>query len=136
MNRNEALEAYKDFSTQTSANVRTLAFAAIAIVWVFRSGSPDQSLAFPEKLVLAGLFGVGALVSDFFQYLYATVAWGIFHRRKEKEDKPRQEDFKAPVQINWPTNLFFGLKILCILLAYVFLLLHFPELLHSDSQTP
>jgi hypothetical protein len=48
---------------------------------------------------------------DLLHYAYASVAWGIFHRIKEKElDHDISKTFLAPRAINWPTLTFFFLK--------------------------
>jgi hypothetical protein len=72
-------------------------------------------------LITAGAFAVLALALDLSQYVYATVAWGRFSRAKENERVGSEEQFKAPRQINWPTNTFFGLKVLAVAFSYVFL---------------
>ena len=55
------------------------------------------------------------------QSLYATVAWGTLHRKKELGGTELDSDFKAPRRINWPTNLFFAVKVVALGAAYVFL---------------
>src|SRR5690349_12283782 len=108
MRRADARAAYQDYSASTSEKVRQLAFAAIGVVWVLK---PEGSLAFPRALLWTAAFAVAALTFDVLQSLYGTVAWGVFHRRKERDGLGEDADFKAPRQINWPTNWLFGAKI-------------------------
>ena len=118
MNRAVARTAYEDYSKSTSEKVRNLAFAAIGVVWVIR---PQTSLQLPRLLLWAAMFAVLALAFDVLQSLYGTIAWGWFHRRKEHERLSDDEEFKAPRQINWPTNWLFYLKVAALAVCYVFL---------------
>jgi hypothetical protein len=96
-----------------------LSFAAFGAIWVFR---PDQSLALPNALLWSGALAIGALALDFLQSLYGTIAWGAFHRRKEKSGVDHETEFKAPREINWPTNACFTAKVLSLAGCYVLLL--------------
>jgi hypothetical protein len=121
MKRADARAAYQDYSASTSEKVRQLAFAAIGVVWVFR---PENTFQLPRTLLWAAIFAVSALALDFVHSLYGTVAWGVFHRRKEREGVSDETQFKAPRQINWPTNSLFGAKVVALAICYVFLLQH------------
>jgi hypothetical protein len=119
MQRPHALQAYQDYSARTSENVRQLSFAALAVVWVFR---PEKGFAFPSGLLWAGTLAITALALDFLQSLYGTVAWGTLHRRKEREGVSSTAEFKAPRQINWPTNALFSAKSAALAASYALLL--------------
>lgn len=121
MKRADARTAYADYSASTSDKVRQLAFAAIGAVWVFR---PSGSVQLPSNLIWAGVFAVTALALDFVQSVYGTVAWGWLHRRKEIDGLDESTDFKAPREINWPTNTLFGAKVVMLSVCYVILLRH------------
>ncbi|MDQ6769622.1 MAG: hypothetical protein M3Z54_06510 [Gemmatimonadota bacterium] len=121
MKRADARAAYDDYSRSTSDKVRQLAFAAIGVVWVFR---PDTSIQLPRTLLWAATFAVGALALDVLQSLYGTIAWGVFHRRKEHEGLSHDTEFKAPREINWPTNSLFVGKVVALGVCYVFLFHH------------
>ena len=126
MKRADARAAYDDYSRSTSDKVRQLAFAALGVVWVFR---PDNSMQLPRTLLWAATFAVGTLALDVLQSLYGTVAWGVFHRRKEHEGLSHEEEFKAPRQINWPTNSLFAGKVVALAVSYGFLFRHLFALL-------
>ena len=123
MKRKDCLEAYQDYSRQTSDNVRKLSFAAIAIIWVFKAQTQGGSVTISPILVWSGISVVIALVFDFIQYTYGTIAWGSFHRQKELSGVLPNGEFKAPVWINWPTNTFFTIKVLSVGVGYVLLLI-------------
>jgi len=131
MTRKDCLDAYQDYSRQASENARRLSFAAIAIIWVFKTEVGDGPVAVPAILLWSGLAVVLSLTFDLLQYIYGTAAWGIFHRRKELSNVPPGEQFKAPAWINRPTGIFFALKVVMVGLAYVFLLLFLMQLLLS-----
>jgi hypothetical protein len=88
--RRDSLAAYQDFSARTSENVRQLSFAALGIIWVFK---PAAGFTLPEQLLWAGTFATSALAADFLQSLYGTVAWGTYHRRKERAGLSLEEGF-------------------------------------------
>jgi len=132
MTRKDCLDAYQDYSRQTSDNVRKLSFAAIAIIWVFKAQAPESSVTIPLILVWSGIFVVLALVFDFIQYAYGTLAWGTFHRQKELAGISAKKDFKAPPWINWPTNTFFTIKILSVGIGYSLLLVFLAQIVNSD----
>jgi hypothetical protein len=54
----------------------------------------------------------------------ATVAWGTFHRIREKRESGDAKDpvVTAPRYINWPQNVFFTAKLISVALGYAFLL--------------
>jgi hypothetical protein len=126
MKRPNARAAYEDFSRSTSDKVRELAFAALGVVWIFR---PDGSIQLPRPLLWAATFAVVSLALDLLQSLYGTVAWGVFHRRKEHEGLSDEVEFKAPHQINWPTNSLFAGKVVALAVSYGFLFRHLVALL-------
>ncbi|MCZ6755846.1 MAG: hypothetical protein O7E49_11085 [Gemmatimonadetes bacterium] len=124
MNRRDVLVAYEDYSRLTSANVRQLSFAALAVVWLFRPEGMPGGVLLPRALLLAAILSICALTCDFLQYVYGTIAWGTLHRSKEKNKVSATEEFEAPHQINWPTNTFFAAKAVFVASAYVVLLKH------------
>jgi hypothetical protein len=129
--RRDAIEAYHGHSTRTSENVRSLGFAALAVVWLFR---PDRGLVFPQTLLWAGVLAVAALASDFLQSVYGTLAWGRFHRSKELKGVSAEEDFHAPRAINWPTNTFFWTKVIAVTFSYVLLLKYLLGIVRQTTR--
>ena len=119
MKRPDVRAAYQDYSARTSENVRRLSFAALGVIWVFK---PPNGALLPPVLLMTGVCAVGALALDFLQSLYGTVAWGVFHRRKERAGVDNETEFKAPRQINWPTNSLFTAKVAALSAAYLLLL--------------
>jgi hypothetical protein len=118
MELQEARDNYVDHSRSASTVCRQLAFAEIAIIWIFRSAAeePGEPLL-PREFLWPGLLIVSALAADLLQYAWASAAWGIIARQREKTGS--KED--APGWINWPTIFFFWVKIGFVIVAYVWL---------------
>lgn len=117
----ELRKTYYEFSGKLSDIVRQLNFAGIAVVWIFKVGQGNGGIPFAPCLLWSmGLFVV-SLGLDLLHYIYATLAWGLFHRLKEKQHLLEDHDFGAPCQINWPTIVFFWTKIAVSLAGYVIL---------------
>jgi hypothetical protein len=123
MTLREAIDAYKDLSGRASDVGRKLAFAGIAVIWVFSGGivSAKGSIAISQRFFDAGLCLTIALVLDFLQYLVATAMWGVFTNRKERKGAGPDEDVGTPSFINWPADLFFELKSVGVVVGYIFL---------------
>ncbi len=122
---------YENSSTKLSDINRTIALAGIAIIWIFKKDK-DGLISVDPRLILPAILFVFALTTDLFQYIYKTIAWAIFYRRKENkifknfpDDEWSDELNKyttAPSLINYTTWVLFGLKIAACLSAYIFLL--------------
>lgn len=123
MKLKDAREAYDTFSWKASDIARQLGFAGLAIVWL-SAIQGEEGARLPHRLALATGLIVTSLALDLLQYLYGSVAWGIFHRYKELSGVGEDKEFTAPAKINWPTNGLFWLKQLPVLGAYALLLRH------------
>lgn len=122
MIRREAREEYYERTTTASNLARQLAFAGIAIVWIFRTTGANGP-ALPDALLLPALLLALALAVDLSQYIYAAAAWGWFHRRKELSGAALDEEVgQAPRWINWPTNFLFVAKVILVAVAYGYLI--------------
>lgn len=122
MKLRDANQCYQDLSGKLSDLSRQLAFAAIALVWIFKTESNGR-FQLPNGLLWVAIFAVAALLSDFLQYAYSSLVWGWIHRSKEKELKHDQEkDFRIRREINWPTIAFYWGKTVSVALAYFCLL--------------
>jgi hypothetical protein len=128
MKLEKARDQYYFFSGKTSDLVRQLGLGGIAIVWLFKqtvSGAPK----IPDELVWPLTCIVFALVIDFLQYAVATLLWGNLQWRKERSGLKDDHEFDAPPAINWPTILFFSVKTIAIVIAYVYLLTYLSRTL-------
>ncbi|SQH78338.1 conserved membrane protein of unknown function [Shewanella benthica] len=118
MNLSGARDNYYTFSASLSSGTRQLAFAGIAVVWIFAQQDGDI-VSTNELLRKSMLCFVFSLAFDLFQYFYASAAWGIFHRiKEEKLNHDDSTEFTAPYLINWPTNFFFWGKAVIVLVGF------------------
>jgi hypothetical protein len=111
---------YQEFSGKLSDNTRKLAFAGIAVVWIFKQGK-NGTFILPDLLKLAMLMFVITLSFDLLQYIYQTIIWGIFHRYYETKFG---EDYEltASKYLNWPAIFFFWAKVIVLVIGYVFMI--------------
>jgi hypothetical protein len=112
---------YQEFSGKLSDNARKLAFAGIAIVWIFKQ-EKESIFILPHLLKLAMLMFVITLSFDLLQYIYQTLTWGIFHRHFEKKLPSEDSELMAPEYLNWPAIFFFWSKVIALTAGYVLVL--------------
>jgi hypothetical protein len=117
MKLEDARSAYETLSGRTSDIVRQMSLAAVALIWIFKSGT-TTSLSLDPQLLRAAFCVFLALLFDFLQYLLGTTIWFAYFRYKEKRGSKENAEFLAPTQLNWPTWTFFYLKSALILVAY------------------
>ena len=84
----EYKEDYYTFTGKLSDITRQIAFAGIAMIWVFRK-SDDMGIKIEEGLILPAILIVIALAFDMFHYIYQSITWSVFYtyyKRKGKEE--------------------------------------------------
>jgi hypothetical protein len=82
MQLEDTRESYQFYSGKTSEIVRQLAFAGIAIIWVFKTNLGPKQIV-PRELFPAGILLVVGLTLDLLHYVTGTLIWGIYNRGKE-----------------------------------------------------
>jgi|GEM_PF-946008 len=119
-----------DATVKVSENTRTLALSAIGLVWLFKTVEKGQ-YQIPLELMYPLVLVFSALALDFAQYVYRSIIWHIKFRKEEKnlQDKAITEDTElyAHAYINAVSYLFFYLKIVLIIIAYIFILSYFLQ---------
>ena len=108
---------YYAFSAKTSDISRQLSFAGIALIWILRSKSAAPII--PQELLPAAALFVVALALDLLQAMYSTFVWGAFSWYHECRDENASAELDAPAWLNWPALLFFWVKVLAVIAAYV-----------------
>jgi len=121
MKLEDARRHYYDHTGQASRNVRSLSYAIIAVVWIFRHQSGNQ-LVIPCGLHLAALCAIVALSLDFLQYVCLSIAWKHEFRWREKAGVDEDEEFKVDVRVNMLGTFFFWTKIACVAFGAIVLL--------------
>ncbi len=125
MKLEDARANYYTFSSKLSDVNRQLAFAGIAVVWVFVVRGPQESYEIPHGLLRPLIMFVVGLGFDLGHYISSALIWGLYHRFKEVELNGNEKlEFRAPAKINWPAISFFWLKVTFIIFGYALLLHH------------
>ena len=134
MKLKEYKETYYEFSGKASDISRQLAFAGIAVIWIFRLNATPPKI--PNELLPPLILLVIALLFDIAQYGIATVIWGGFQWKKERDLRKTQEEKKLsdvdldelkldhPSWMKTPQLVCFSIKMVSMGIAYVLLALY------------
>jgi hypothetical protein len=115
---------YYEASGKLSDISRQLAFAGIAIIWIFKIEASER-LAIPEGLLFSAIAIIIFFAFDFCQYLSTTLIWGYFTRKKEKEifEQGAEDKFLVPSWYPKVPMAFFAGKLFAISLTYIAILI-------------
>jgi hypothetical protein len=128
---------FYNFSGKVSDITRNLAFAGIGLVWIFKNGTIKNLIQVPSQLLFPLIFFISCLCLDFCHYIFKTIALFIFYKKLEnklnkgKIDEDYIEKSEYPQYIETCSWIIWVLKILCIIIAYIFIfsyVLKDPEL--------
>lgn len=101
---------------------RSLAFAGIAIIWIFRIGTGTDT-KFPEDLIYPAVFLVATLFLDLLHYSYSAIAWSLFYHFKQSAlGADSKENVISPLSLVGIGYFLFIAKVFSIFMAYYFLL--------------
>lgn len=116
-------EAYQELSGKASDVARQLAFAGIAVVWIFKIND-ETCIKLPKGLLYPTLLFCFALACDLLQYYIAASIWGIFHRYHEKKalESGEESELYAPAWFNRPALTLFALKGIAVIISYIMLI--------------
>jgi hypothetical protein len=111
---------YQELSGRASDVARQLAFAGIALIWVFKVNAIPVPKV-PDALVIPAAFLAVALAFDLLHYATSALIWGWFHWHHEKKltDDADDPELTAPPCFNYPALFFFWGKICCVIFAYI-----------------
>lgn len=113
---------YYAYSSKTSDIARQLAFAGLALVWVFKVqkfGGAIGELVVPPGLLPPALLFCAALTLDLLHAITGTLIWGSFASYHERRNVQDDDDVDAPSYLNWPTLVLFWAKVACVVFAYL-----------------
>jgi hypothetical protein len=118
-------EDFYTHSGKASDVSRQLAFAGIAVIWIFKTDRAG-TFAIPRELLIPSVLIVLALGLDLLQYCVATVTWRVYYRRLENADV-HEDAVLDQHSIHWeaPIYVIFWLKLLCVFSAYILILKYF-----------
>jgi hypothetical protein len=113
------LEGYRqtfyEYSSKASDIARHLAFAGIALIWLFKS---DAGMELPAELLWPGLLIVAALAADALHYLSASVIWRAFYRFHEIRATDEGAELTHSVWLERPITALFFVKVALVTCAY------------------
>ncbi len=116
-------ETYYEFTGIASEVSRKLAFAGIALVWLFKlEGAPVPKI--PNELILPTGLLAASLAFDLFHYVIASAIWGIFQWYQERKllNIKEDPDLAAPSILKFPQFVFFWSKLGASIVAYVLII--------------
>jgi len=117
MNIDDARQSYYEHSGKLSDVNRQLAFAGIAVIWIFATITKGE-ITLPDNLIFPLYLFIIVLALDLFHYIALAWFWGGFQQIKEWQDVSESEEFKAPRWINTPGWTFWMLKVIANIWAY------------------
>jgi hypothetical protein len=121
----KTVEGYqKDFyelSGKASDISRQLAFAAIAVIWLFKTDTPTGQITIPPDLIWPGILIVLALAADLLQYVAGSLIWGLYARYLERKHIAGVERHSSWLPV--PMWGLFVIKIALVIWAYILILL-------------
>ena len=100
---------FYEVSGKLSDVSRQLAFAAIAVIWLFKKDAGNH-LSIPHELVLPAVLIVLSLSLDLIQYCWSSLTWYLVYRGLEKRGVGEEERRHHSVWLERPITFFFGLK--------------------------
>jgi hypothetical protein len=117
-------ETFYTFSGKASDLSRQLAFAGLAIIWLFKRDNL-AGLSIPRELLWPGVLIVLSLGLDMLHYVSASAIWRYFYRSQEKAGVDEDKLLTHEAYLEWPIYFFFCAKITIVLAAYVLLVNYF-----------
>ena len=110
-------EAFYEFSGKASDVARQLAFAAIAVIWLFKKDAPKGQLTIPHELIFPGFLVLLALAADFLQYVAAAVTWHLYYLYLERKGITDHSSWLVRT-----TTVLFYIKVVAVIWAYALIL--------------
>ena len=129
MKLSEIREGYEDLSGLLSKFNRQLAFAGIGIIWLFRVTDEKGTTSIDEGMLPPILCFVISFCFDLLHYLWLSYAWYIYYWYKRKKGFKEDSEMNEPEWPNIVGWLMFTIKVVALMVAYVFLGVHLYGLL-------
>jgi len=97
---------YYAFTGKLSDINRQIAFAGIAIIWIFKT-STKTGFKLDDNLIAPAIFIVLGLAFDMFQYIYQSLTWTIFYTFYKRKGVTEDFEVDSPEYLNWISWVFF-----------------------------
>ena len=126
----EVKEDFYAFSGATSSIYRQLALAGIAIIWLFKKEKDGQIQMTPDLLNILKLI-VLSLVFDFCHGIFPTIVYGIMNLKFRNKGKDDDDEVNYSQWWTAPEWIFFVLKVVFLIWAFVKLWLYLSKVIMS-----
>ncbi len=129
-NKLQKLSKYRDdyyaFTQKLSDINRQIAFAGIAIIWVFKQTNGneiiiEQPLIYPLKLIVI------ALALDMLHYIYQSSIWAIFYSYYKHKYQSEDHELDSSPKLNIIAWALFAFKVLLVIIAYYYIFEFFND---------
>lgn len=116
---------YYAFSAKAGDVARQLAFAGIAVIWLFKIDASNAT-SLPKQLWWPAAAFICSLTADILHYLIQTMIWGRFaYVQRTKHGKTDDDVIPDPPSwYLWPANLLFYVKTVSVVTGFA-LLFHY-----------
>lgn len=121
MKLSEYKQDYYIFTGKLSDINRQIAFAGIALIWIFRK-TDGSEISISNELILPSILFAFALGFDILQYIYQSITWSIFYCYHEKRTGDEDADIPTPKKLNYPSWFFFSMKVLFVIISYTYII--------------
>lgn len=119
MKNSELWSSYEFYTGELTKHSRQLAFAAVAICWFFKS----PTISFPKPVLISLILLVSFFAFDILQYFISSHLLRWWTRREEKRkwetEKSIEVEYNKPWWIDYPAFIFFNLKIVALVSAFI-----------------
>lgn len=121
MKLSEYKQDYYIFTGKLSDINRQIAFAGIALIWIFRKIDGSE-ISISNELILPSILFAFALGFDILQYIYQSITWSIFYNYHYKKIGDEETDIPTPKKLNYPSWFFFIMKVLFVIVSYTYII--------------
>lgn len=119
---------HDEFTGKASDVARQLAFAGIALVWIFRSGEGREA-SLPAALLFPTVLLVSALAADLLQYFLGSVVLGFYVAARERQLGPlSKKQFENPAWLPWTADILWFVKCGLVIAAYLAIFFYIARL--------
>jgi hypothetical protein len=120
-----------EYTSKSSDIIRQLILAGVAIIWLFKDKNKNELDHFA---IYPLAFLAGAALLDLIQYVAGGLIWILEYYKQQNLHNRIDDEVEVPEQKSFVIWLFWGVKILLTLTAYVFIIIFLLENLRFVSK--
>ncbi len=115
----EIRKDYEELSGILSKLNRQLAFAGIAIVWLFRTTDKTGTTSIEPSMLTPIMCFVISFAFDLLQYFWQSLSWYIYYWWKRHKGKNEDDNMNEPEWPNVIAWIMFSIKVVALIIAYI-----------------